>query len=132
MYMYVRTNIQTHTCMFVYTQTYTQWFRYKIRVITHCRKIGAAYFYPKGSEKLDKIVTNMHKCNLPVSMLDAKDVYPYLKLPDNFMAAVEEEGGILAASKAVGVLQVWEYDIVPMISLSYWMEVIQPTCWYWL
>ena len=58
----------------------------------------------------------MHKCNLPVSVLDAKDVYPYLKLPDNFMAAVEEEGGVLAASKAVRVLQVWEYDIVPMVS----------------
>ena len=51
----------------------------------------------------------MRQCNLPVSLLDAKqakEAYPYLKLPDNFMAAVEEEGGILAASKAVRVLQV--------------------------
>jgi len=68
-----------------------------------------AYVYPKGSEKLDKIVANMHNCNLPVSLLDAtqaKDLCPYLNLPDNFAAAVEEEAGILAASKVVTALQV--------------------------
>ena len=73
------------------------------------RKIGAAYIHPKGSEKLDKVVANMHNCNLPVSLLDAKqakDSCPYLNMPDDFMAAVEEEGGILAASKAVKALQV--------------------------
>ena len=51
----------------------------------------------------------MQSCNLPVSLLDAKqtkDSWPYLNLPDNFMAAVEEEAGILAASKAVAALQV--------------------------
>ena len=73
------------------------------------RKIGMAYFHPKGSEELDKIVTNMCNCNLPVSVSDAaqaKDLCPYLNLPDNFAAAVEEEAGILAASKAVVALQV--------------------------
>ena len=51
----------------------------------------------------------MHKCNLPVSMLDAKqakEACPYLNIPDNFVAAVEEDAGILAASKAVAALQV--------------------------
>ena len=51
----------------------------------------------------------MHKCNLPVSMLDAKqakETCPYLNVPDNFVAAVEEDAGILAASKAVIALQV--------------------------
>ena len=73
------------------------------------RKTGMAHFYPKGSEKLDKVVANMHNCNLPVSLLDAKqakDSCPYLNMPDDFMAAVEEEAGILAASKAVRALQV--------------------------
>ena len=51
----------------------------------------------------------MHNCNLPVSLLDSKqgkDLCPYLNLPHNFVAAVEEEAGILAASKAVTALQV--------------------------
>ena len=71
-----------------------------------------AHFYPKGSEKFDKMVTNMQNCNLPVSLLDAKqakDLCPYLSLPDNFLAAVEEEAGILAGSKAVTALQVLFY-----------------------
>ena len=54
----------------------------------------------------------MRSCNLPVSLLDAKqvkDLCPYLDLPDNFVAAVEEEAGILAGSKAVTALQVEEY-----------------------
>ena len=51
----------------------------------------------------------MQSCNLPVNLLDAKqtkDSWPYLNLPDNFMAVIEEEAGILAASKAVAALQV--------------------------
>ena len=73
------------------------------------RKTRGAYFYPKGSEELDKVVANMRSCDLPVSLLDpkqTKDSWPYLNLPDNFMAAVEEDAGILAASKAVAALQV--------------------------
>ena len=73
------------------------------------RKTGIAHFYPRGSEKHEELVTNMHKCNLPVSMLDAKqakEACPYLNMPDNFVAAVEEDAGILAASKAVAALQV--------------------------
>ena len=51
----------------------------------------------------------MRQCNLPVSLLDAKqakEACPYLNVPDNFVAAVEEDAGILAASKAVTALQV--------------------------
>ena len=73
-----------------------------------------AHFYPKGSEKLDKMVANMCSCNLPVSLLDAKqakDLCPYLNLPDNFVAAVEEEAGILAGSKAVAALQVHNFNV---------------------
>ena len=94
-------------------------------IVTHCnimllhhhvselalpyRQTGMAHFYPKGSEKLERMVTNMHSCNLPVSLVDAKqakDLCPYLNVPDNFIAAVEEEAGILAGSKAVAALQV--------------------------
>ena len=73
------------------------------------RKTGTAHFYPRGSEKFDKIVANMRQCNLPVGLLDAKqakEACPYLNVPDNFVAAVEEDAGILAASKAVTALQV--------------------------
>ena len=51
----------------------------------------------------------MRQFNLPVSLLDAKqakEACPYLNVPDNFVAAVEEDAGILAASKAVTALQV--------------------------
>ena len=81
-----------------------------------------AHFYPKGSEKLDKIVANMHSCNLPVSLLDAKQAKhscPYLNLPDNFTAAVEEEAGILAASKAVAALQVRMYIYTVLVFLRF-------------
>ena len=79
-----------------------------ITIISH-RKTRGAYFYPKGSEEFDKVVANMQSCNLPVNLLDAKqtkDSWPYLNLPDNFIAVIEEEAGILAASKAVAALQV--------------------------
>lgn len=84
-------------------------------MINSYRKIGAAYIDVKGSEELDQVVANMHKCNIPVSLLDAKqtkDWCPYLNLPDNFAAAVEEEAGILAASKAVTALQVSKYFVL--------------------
>lgn len=86
------------------------------------RKTGLAHFYPKGSEKLDKTVANMHNCNLPVSLLDAKqakDICPYLNLPDNFVAAVEEEAGILAASKTVTALQVKNTRVLIPSKFSY-------------
>ena len=73
------------------------------------RKTGIAHFYPRGSEQHEKIAANMHKCNLPVSLLDAKqakEACPYLNVPDNFVAAVEEDAGILAASKVMTALQV--------------------------
>ena len=73
------------------------------------RKTGIARFGPKGSKKLSTLVTNMHKCGLPVSVLDAKEMkqrYPHLNLPDNFECVYEEDAGILGASKAVTALQV--------------------------
>ncbi|XP_065897172.1 peroxisomal sarcosine oxidase-like isoform X2 [Dysidea avara] len=76
--------------------------------ITVYRKTGIARFGPKGSKKLSTLVTNMHKCGLPVSVLDAKEMkqrYPHLNLPDNFECVYEEDAGILGASKAVTALQ---------------------------
>jgi len=63
-------------------------------------------------------MANMQNCSLPVSLVDAtqaKDLCPYLNLPDNFAAAVEEGAGILAASKAVTALQVQKCNIFQVI-----------------
>ena len=57
----------------------------------------------------------MQACNLSVKLLDVrqtKDSWPYLNLPDTFMAVVEEDAGILAASKAVAALQVYSVAIL--------------------
>ena len=85
------------------------------------------HIHHKSSEILDKVVANMRNCNLPVSLLDAKqlkDPCPYLNLPDDFAGAFEEDGGILAASKAVAALQV-VYITVGMCTVLIYVFIIQ-------
>ena len=72
-------------------------------------KTGLGRCAPKHSEALDPIVANMHKCGLPVSVLNAKEMKqrcPHLILPDNFKCVYEEDAGVLAAGKCVTALQV--------------------------
>ena len=86
-------------------------------------KTGLGRCAPKHSETLSSIIASMHRCGLPISVLDSKQMKqrcPHLNLPDSFECVYEEDAGILAASKAVTALQV----MCAMLSLI----GIKPTC----
>ncbi|XP_065897170.1 peroxisomal sarcosine oxidase-like [Dysidea avara] len=76
--------------------------------ITVYSKTGLGRCAPKHSETLSSIIASMHRCGLPISVLDSKQMKqrcPHLNLPDSFECVYEEDAGILAASKAVTALQ---------------------------
>ena len=72
-------------------------------------KTGVGRCAPKHSEALDPIIANIHKCGLPVSVLNAKEMKqrcPHLILPENFECVYKEDAGVLAAGKCATALQV--------------------------
>ena len=77
-------------------------------MITTCSNTGGTFFgHPDSAIK--SIICHFQQLDLPHEVLSATEAnsrYKFLNLPNDFVCVVDKSAGILAADKAVEVLQV--------------------------
>ena len=77
-------------------------------MITTCSNTGGTFFgHPDSAIK--PIICHFQQLDLPHEVLSATEAnsrYKFLNLPNDFVCVVDKNAGVLAADKAVEVLQV--------------------------
>ena len=75
-----------------------------------------------GNDRVSEYIDSMKVNNVPHQVMSGREAnkrYPQqLKLPEDYLCAFEEDGGILRASKAVAALQVWINKVILIIICS--------------
>ena len=80
-----------------------------IIIMLHYRKTGGLQFGPATSKHLKEIIGGFQHYNINYEELSSAEVneqFLYFNLPPNYKFVIEEDAGILAASRAVDVIQV--------------------------
>ena len=75
----------------------------------HYSKTGGLHFGPATSKHLKEVIGGFQHYNINYEELSSAEVneqFVFFNLPPNYKCVIEEDAGILAASRAVDVIQV--------------------------